>query len=210
MFQFSRFASWPYGFRPGYRSRGGLPHSEIPGSKSARLSPGLIAACHVLHRLSAPRHPPDALLILAFLRRIRRNPDPARRAQGQAPDRRSREDTIYRIETEASPPEPPHPPREESGQPRSAKTLLPSRSLCSLFTLSKNRPRRLSRRGNTMLHPIVSRRPRPQGPEAGIPLSAQLALRLSLAMPRPAAVAVVEVNGIEPMTSCLQSRRSPN
>ena len=61
MFQFAGFASWPYGFRPGYRLRGGLPHSEIPGSTIARISPGLFAACHVLHRLSVPRHPPDAL-----------------------------------------------------------------------------------------------------------------------------------------------------
>jgi hypothetical protein len=43
---------------------GGLPHSEIPGSKIARISPGLNAACHVLHRLSVPRHPPDALKLL--------------------------------------------------------------------------------------------------------------------------------------------------
>ncbi len=43
---------------------GGLPHSEIPGSTIARISPGLFAACHVLHRLSVPRHPPDALLML--------------------------------------------------------------------------------------------------------------------------------------------------
>ena len=41
---------------------GGLPHSEIPGSPIARISPGLFAACHSLHRLSVPRHPPDALL----------------------------------------------------------------------------------------------------------------------------------------------------
>ena len=41
---------------------GGLPHSETPGSPIARISPGLFAACHVLHRLSVPRHPPDALL----------------------------------------------------------------------------------------------------------------------------------------------------
>ena len=51
MFQFAGFASAAYGFSYGYPSRGGLPHSEIPGSKSARLSPGHIAACHVLHRL---------------------------------------------------------------------------------------------------------------------------------------------------------------
>ena len=40
---------------------GGFPHSEIFGSKLVRSSPKLIAAYHVLHRLSAPRHPPDTL-----------------------------------------------------------------------------------------------------------------------------------------------------
>jgi hypothetical protein len=58
--------------------QGGLPHSETPGSPIARISPGLFAACHVLPRLSVPRHPPDALLLrlIAFH---------AARAQGQNP-----------------------------------------------------------------------------------------------------------------------------
>ena len=43
---------------------GGFPHSEIRGSKLVRSSPRLIAAYHVLHRLSAPRHPPNALKTL--------------------------------------------------------------------------------------------------------------------------------------------------
>ncbi len=43
---------------------GGFPHSEIQGSKPVRGSPRLIAAYHVLHRLSAPRHPPDTLMTL--------------------------------------------------------------------------------------------------------------------------------------------------
>ena len=64
MFQFAGFASRTYGFSPGYRLRGGLPHSETPGSPIARISPGLFAACCVLHRLSVPRHPPDALFLL--------------------------------------------------------------------------------------------------------------------------------------------------
>jgi hypothetical protein len=42
----------------------GFPHSEICGSKPARGSPQLIAACYVLHRLSEPRHPRNALLAL--------------------------------------------------------------------------------------------------------------------------------------------------
>ena len=44
--------------------RGGLPHSDIHGSTPARGSPWLFAACHVLHRLLVPRHPPNALLML--------------------------------------------------------------------------------------------------------------------------------------------------
>ena len=64
MFQLAGFASRGYGFAARYRRSGGLPHSEIPGSKPARGSPGLIAACYVLHRLSVPRHPPNALLAL--------------------------------------------------------------------------------------------------------------------------------------------------
>ena len=67
MFQFAGFASYGYGFTARYLLRGGLPHSEIPGSKGARASPGLFAACHVLHRLSTPRHSPDALRSLAPL-----------------------------------------------------------------------------------------------------------------------------------------------
>ena len=73
MFQFPGFASGAHGFGAGCRAmRGGFPHSETPGSKPARGSPGLVAACRVLHRLSAPRHPPGALLSLAPPRRPRR------------------------------------------------------------------------------------------------------------------------------------------
>src|SRR3954466_5377887 len=81
MFQFSGFASpklcihfgdtfLPINSRPGPIRRsaglkligeGGFPHSEICGSKVAHTSPQLIAACHVLHRLCMPRHPPIAL-----------------------------------------------------------------------------------------------------------------------------------------------------
>ena len=42
----------------------GLPHSEILGSQPACGSPRLIAACYVLHRRSAPRHPPYTLISL--------------------------------------------------------------------------------------------------------------------------------------------------
>ena len=64
MFQFPGFASSSYVFRTGYPRKGGFPHSDIRGSTIARISPRLFAACHVLHRLLAPRHPPNALLSL--------------------------------------------------------------------------------------------------------------------------------------------------
>ena len=53
----------PYVFRPRSpdMTLAGLPHSEIPGSMRACRSPRHIAACHVLHRLSVPRHPPSTL-----------------------------------------------------------------------------------------------------------------------------------------------------
>ena len=45
----------------------GFPHSEIFGSMHICCSPKLIAACHVLLRLSVPRHSPCTLLRLNFL-----------------------------------------------------------------------------------------------------------------------------------------------
>jgi hypothetical protein len=57
---FARTRLWIHRAVRGVYPRG-FPHSEIPGSKPACGSPGLIAACHVLHRLLLPRHPPCAL-----------------------------------------------------------------------------------------------------------------------------------------------------
>src|SRR6185295_14277578 len=58
-----RFASLDYEFIQRYPAvtQDGLSHSEIPGSKPACGSPGLIATYYVLHRLLAPRHSPHAL-----------------------------------------------------------------------------------------------------------------------------------------------------
>ncbi len=48
---------------------GGLPHSEIRGSKPILGSPQLIAEYHVLHRLLLPRHPPNALIALDLIQK---------------------------------------------------------------------------------------------------------------------------------------------
>jgi hypothetical protein len=93
MFQFAGFASLAYVFSQGYRLRGGLPHSEIPGSTIARISPGLFAACHVLHRLSVPRHPPDALhsrLSATPNGKNHKGREPGTRTRAATPDARHR------------------------------------------------------------------------------------------------------------------------
>jgi hypothetical protein len=115
MFQFAGFASSSYGFTEGYRLRGGLPHSDIPGSTSARLSPGLFAACHVLHRLSVPRHPPDALLLQS-------SPTPSPKRANRALKPRSR-DQMSEIRCQKD-------PRRLSGRRLSSCSL--SSVLCSL------------------------------------------------------------------------------
>ena len=67
MFQFPRFASPVLCIQTRDTTQGGgFPHSEIRGSKGIGPSPRLIAACHVLHRLSVPRHPLNALMRLTY------------------------------------------------------------------------------------------------------------------------------------------------
>ena len=67
MFQFPELASCSYVFTTRYYLRSRFTDSEIPGSKRVSSSPRLIAAAHVLLRLSTPRHPPRALQHLKYL-----------------------------------------------------------------------------------------------------------------------------------------------
>ena len=48
---------------------GGLPHSEIRGSKPILGSSRLIAEYHVFHRLLLPRHSPNALFALDLIQK---------------------------------------------------------------------------------------------------------------------------------------------
>ena len=65
----------------------GFPHSDIHGSTIARISPRLFAACHVLHRLLAPRHPPNALFTLRIATATARTQDRAAPNEGHASSR---------------------------------------------------------------------------------------------------------------------------
>ena len=63
MFQFTGLHLRSYEFTTQYLriTIGGLPHSEISGSKRTYSSPKHIVVRHVLHLLLVPRHPPSAL-----------------------------------------------------------------------------------------------------------------------------------------------------
>ncbi len=175
MFQFAGFASSSYEFRRGYPLPGGLPHSEIPGSPIARISPGLFAACHVLHRLSVPRHPPDALTLrlipgVSAAEHPSGNAAQNRRAQGQNPYAQR-----------------PH-----------MKTLL------------RTHPARLRRARPPRSHDKLSLHPSNNTRRAGWPRTAISQIFSKRRIGGRWCPRMVEVNGFEPMTSCLQSRRSPS
>lgn len=84
--------------------RAGFPHSDIRGSKGARPSPRLYAACHVLHRFLVPRHPPDALRRLISATRR----DNARPMAGPIPHMRYSQERLTKIRSHlaTSPPAP--------------------------------------------------------------------------------------------------------
>lgn len=182
MFQFPGFASAPYGFRYGYRISGGLPHSEICGSKGARPSPQLIAACHVLHRLSVPRHPPDALRRLISASSQREAP----RTEASA-----LLDT-HSVHRHLSPQPEQSSPCTQRGEPPRAKTaIVPSSH--SLHNVQYPRPPK-----------------RPATDPSGSAISVLSRSSFSLGSPSSHTKVLVEADGIEPTTSCLQSTRSPN
>ena len=174
MFQFAGFASPTYGFSGRYRRSGGLPHSEIHGSKPARGSPWLIATCCVLHRLSVPRHPPDALQTLDL------NITNAPRA-GESPQRPS--------------PPAPHPAKMHHMTQPTATPKLEATAL-------SGHPR--SQSSSHVKDPI------PASADICVLSRGYLTAGSLKVTIRHCPFSLVEADGIEPTTSCLQSTRSPN
>ncbi len=80
MFQFPSLASGTYVFSDGSRgfAAGGCPIRKSPGQSLLGGSPELIAACHVLHRLLTPGHPPCALIRLTTTQRMKELRTPSR------------------------------------------------------------------------------------------------------------------------------------
>ena len=147
----------------------GFAHSEIPGSKLICSSPRLIAAYRVLHRLSAPRHPPCTLSSLTKLECIL-----------DSTNLSSMSDSVV---------------KEPDGAAHSVPSVLGPDPRAPL-------PRALPRAASAGA--TLSRSPRRfPGSKAG---STSLAKNH---VPE-ATQRVVELIGIEPTTSALQGRRSPN
>ena len=185
MFQFAGFASLTYGFSQGSSDRTGFPHSEICGSKPARGSPQLIAACYVLHRLSEPRHPRNALLALDLSMR--------RDKPGAC--------TLY--------------PRSQSFTDEAAKDAIVIRknlftmtnSLGPALTSGPHAGKKSRRCLDDARMTNASARIRSLRPTTRSQPRRRSIERLS---PRHAVFIMVEPIGIEPTTSSLQSSRSPN
>jgi hypothetical protein len=196
MFQFPGFASAPYVFRRGCRSRGGLPHSETHGSVPARGSPWLVAACRVLRRLSVPRHPPDALVMLDRPVRAARRDEPARGRLRTLPIGMPRPDAS---------------PRPVAG-PGAPSGLLGHFTRFPLHDVLEPRAGHgpCARVVRDLSGCCPARRARPSASPARGGGARPGGLRAPWRRSASPARAVVEADGIEPTTSCLQSTRSPD
>jgi hypothetical protein len=170
----------------------GFPHSEISGSKFVRNSPELIAAYHVLHRLSVPRHPPNALKTLD---RSHHQCSPPAAPQETAGDHTTDKTILLRIHpmpARCTPRDPaPSPPRRDGRNPAHNRMNV-------LFTMSNNPQPEHDRatpaprhRRRTQIGQTTPRRTQPANPNGR-------------------QTRMVEPDGIEPTTSCLQSTRSPS
>ncbi len=157
--------------------RGGLPHSEIHGSKFVRNSPWLIAAYDVLHRLSAPRHPPNALKALDHSH-CRCPPHPCGRNEI---DRRK--DQLL---------------RDLSDRRRLSLRILRHAAFGAAFEQI------FSSRCQTARLPAFAEA------DGFFFFTTDASRWLALVDPAGPNPSLVEPDGIEPTTSCLQSRRSPN
>ena len=191
MFQFGRFPPGRYGFTAGSHPLpgAGLPHSEIVGSPGAVPSPTLIAATHVLHRHATPRHPPHApsSLVLPSLV-LPSDPHHGTRTLGGHGQRSDRMASL-RV----------HVPSRHSpdSDPSTLRTRRAVSSVGKVLGSSSTRERD---------HAAST------GPPAGsITRTGLLGKPHSIHEPlRSGSMAMVEMRGLEPLTSCVQSRRSPN
>ena len=170
----------------------GFPHSEIPGSKLIRSSPRLIAAYYVLHRLHTPRHPLDALKTLD-------------RSHYQCPQlQQPNRALVFAVRS-----------------PSSGRSFF--RRITASVLIGQIKKNQFSRTalflpegvGSNRQHCVSSRCPKIRSWSLRSVYTTKLALfscdvSIVSVITRANQEDLVEPDGIEPTTSCLQSRRSPS
>ena len=236
-------------YSAGNTPKGRFPHSDTPGSKPARGSPRLFAACHVLHRLLAPRHPPNALLMLKHGNntdqpesRTRHPPTMHRTNQRPARPRtfahepagtvaRTRSTPLLStLKTPLNPAAPStrgrHGPQREPIKPGQTNSRAndatdkphrhPGQNPVKDRTPTRRQPSRPARPGahQNLIHTVTkTTRTRCTAANPAKPAAIRTRTpnpnhnRPKRSPPHPA---VVEADGIEPTTPCLQSRCSPS
>ena len=164
---------------------GGFPHSEIFGSKPIPGSPKLIAGYRVLHRLLLPRHPPNALFALDLTRK-KKDPHPC----GVRPVPRRDRPTSLQISMQLFPPFP------------EGKDLVSVLDLDNAAVGSCEPPHPHSGAADNADN-LSERCERSGFPAACVRLDGK-----AMNAFRSSREVMVEPDGVEPTTSCLQSRRS--
>ena len=161
----------------------GLPHSEIPGSTRVNRSPRLIAACHVLHRLPMPRHPPLALNSLSINHEYLKELDSSTCIEEENSTTvtfRSYQGLSYRAAAGQN--------DQCTNKPQDPKDFV-----LLYYLIIKEQCLVKNSNSRRFLHALCKTR----------------TSRIYLLF-LPTRKKMVEVNGIEPMTSCVQGRRSPS
>ena len=163
----------------------GFPIRTSPDQSLVADSPKLFAGSNVLHRLQLPRHPPCALIRLT----IYRNNRPATQPQ------------IHLIGTA---------PRPRRAVPHTGYTLDSPYVCCTTHILRRPQKHHTSAiiryHTSTLLKNFPGVKPRLKQPHRSFE-SAFCARHLLCTV---TTTEVVELSGIEPLTSCVQGRRSPS
>ncbi len=230
MVHFPGLSSTPYGFRWRYSgiNLSGFPHSDILGSKPVCGSPKLFAAYHVLHRLLAPRHSPHALSSLTI-----RNSELTLAGSRAPPSSHRLRDTL-RTGPGPTRDSPLHTACVHRRVSRDGVLWSEKTTVCRIFSCKRTaveasglsagggRSRdRFSPLFVARLAPAPPSGRAPQGsPQLSIVTPVQAAVQAepaTVVLPihpdlRPAICArrLVENTGLEPVTSWLQTRRSPS
>ena len=165
---------------------GGFPHSEIFGSKPIPGSPKLIAGYRVLHRLLLPRHPPNALIALDLTRK-KKDPHPC----GVRPVPRRDRPTSFQISMQLFPP---------SSIEEDLVSVLDLDNAAVGSSQNHRTPTRV--RPTTLIISLNDVN------AAAFPLPASDWTGKQNLLSDQVGEVMVEPDGVEPTTSCLQSRRS--